>query len=158
MTVVQESDKRDKHALESPWSRIDRLFDEWMRTQPMRRLLGGDFPGEEIIRVDEYRDDDTQVIRAELPGIDPDRDVHLTLTGGMLRIDAERRMEEQTEEKGFTRHEMRYGSFTRTLPLAEGATENDIQASYRDGVLEIRVPVSQQRTRVEPKEIPVSHG
>ena len=155
MTDVQQ---RDKRALESPWNRIDRLFDEWMRTQSMRRMLGGEAPGEEIIRVDEYRDDDTQVIKAELPGIDPDRDVHLTLTGGLLRIDAERRIEEKTEEKGFTRHEMRYGSFTRTLPLAEGATEDDIQASYKDGVLEIRVPVSQQPSRTEPRKIPVSHG
>jgi HSP20 family protein len=155
MTALQE---RDRRSLESPWTRIDRLFDEWMRTQPMRRILGGDFPGEEIIRVDEYRDDDTQVIRAELPGIDPDRDVHLTVTGGMLRIDAERRIEEKTEEKGFTRHEMRYGSFTRTLPLAEGATEDDIKASYKDGVLEIQVPVSTTPAPVEPKKIPVSHG
>lgn len=155
MTALQE---RDKRAVDSPWSRIDRLFDEWMRTQPMRRMLGGDFPGEEIIRVDEFRDDHTQVIRAELPGIDPDRDVHLTVTGGMLRIDAERRVEEKTEDKGFTRHEMRYGSFTRTLPLAEGATEDDIRASYKDGVLEIRVPVSTEPTKTEPTKIAVSRG
>ena len=155
MTSLQE---RDKRVPDSPWNRLDRLFDEWMRTQPMRRLLGAEAPGEEIIRVDEYRDDDVQVIRAELPGIDPDRDVELTVSGGMLRIAAERRIEEQFEEKGITRREMRYGSFTRTLPLAAGATEDDIQASYRDGVLEIRVPVAQSTPPSEPKKIPVSHG
>ncbi|MGY1735056.1 MULTISPECIES: Hsp20/alpha crystallin family protein [unclassified Geodermatophilus] len=154
MTTLQE---RDKRTLESPWSRLDRLFDEWMRTMPMRRLLG-EGPGEEVIRVDEYRDDDTQVIRAELPGIDPDRDVQLTISNGMLRIDAERRIEEETQQKGFTRHEMRYGSFTRTLPLAEGATEDDIHAEYKDGVLEIRVPVARRPVETGPKKIPVSHG
>jgi len=153
MTTPQE---RDKHVLDSPWHRLDRLFDEWMRAMPMRRLLGGEAPGEEIIRIDEHRDDDAQVIRAELPGIDPDKDVQLTVSDGMLRINAERRIEQQTEEKGYTRHEMRYGSFTRTLPLAEGATEDDIKASYKDGVLEIRVPVAQAPAQTEPKQIAVS--
>lgn len=154
MTTVQE---RDKRTIDSPWSRLDRLFDEWMRTMPVRRLLG-ETPGEEVIRVDEYRDDGTQVIRAELPGIDPDKDVKLTLFGGMLRITAERRVEEKAEEKGYTRHEMRYGSFTRTLPLAEGASEDDIKATYKDGVLEIRVPVARPAVQTEPKTISVSHG
>ena len=154
MSSLQE---RDKRTPDSPWNRLDRLFDEWMRMQPMRRLLGAETPGEEIIRVDEYRDDDVQVIRAELPGIDPDKDVELTVTGGMLRINAERRTEEQTEGKGFIRREMRYGSFTRSLPLAEGATDDDIDASYKNGVLEIRVPVAQPVARPEPKMIPVSH-
>ena len=53
----------------------------------------------------------------------------------MLRINAERRVEERTEKQGFTRHEMRYGSFTRTLPLAEGATEDDIRAALREAGL-----------------------
>jgi HSP20 family protein len=154
MTALQE---RDRRPAESPWSRLDRLFDEWMRTMPMRRLLG-ETPGEDVIRVDEYRDDDTQVIRAELPGIDPDKDVQISVSGGMLRINAERRVEEKTEEKGFTRREMRYGSFTRTLPLAEGATEDDIKADYKDGVLEIRVPVAQPEVQTEPRKVPVSHG
>ena len=154
MTSLEE---RDKRTPDSPWNRLDRLFDEWMRMQPMRRLLGAETPGEEIIRVDEYRDDDVQVIRAELPGIDPDKDVQLTVTNGMLRINAERRTEEQTEEKGVIRREMRYGSFTRSLPLAEGATDDDIDASYKNGVLEIRVPVAQPAARPEPKMIPVSH-
>ena len=154
MSSLQE---RDKRTPDSPWNRLDRLFDEWMRMQPMRRLLGAETPGEEIIRVDEYRDDDVQVIRAELPGIDPDKDVELTVTNGMLRINAERRTEERTEEKGVIRREMRYGSFTRSLPLAEGATDDDIDASYKNGVLEIRVPVAQPAARPEPKMIPVSH-
>jgi HSP20 family protein len=154
MTSLQE---RGKRTLESPWSRLDRLFDEWMRTMPMRRLLG-EAPGEDVIRVDEYRDADTQVIRAELPGIDPDKDVELIVSGGMLRINAERRVEEKTEKEGYTRHEMRYGSFTRTLPLAEGATEDDIRAAYRDGVLEIRIPVARPAVHTEPKKISVSHG
>ncbi len=155
MTTLQE---RDKRAPESPWSRLDRLFDEWMRTQPMRRLLGGEAAGEEIIRVDEYREDDTQVIRAELPGIDPEKDVELTVEGGLLTINAERRVEEKTEKQGYTRRELRYGSYTRALPLAAGASKEDIKAEYTDGVLEIRVPVAKPSGPAEPKKIPVAHG
>jgi HSP20 family protein len=93
------------------------------------------------------------VVRAELPGIDPDEDVELTVTDGMLHIEAERREEEETEDKGYVRRELRYGSFSRSLPLPEGATEADITATYKDGILEIRVPAPQPPPA---KKIPVS--
>lgn len=88
----------------------------------MRRSLGmvWDPQAEEAISVDEYRDGQTQVIRAELPGIDPDKEVELTVSEGMLRINAERRIEKDTEDKGYTRHELRYGRFTRHAALAGG--------------------------------------
>jgi HSP20 family protein len=142
------------------FGRMDRVFDEWLRSLPMRRPFGlaWDWPGEDLIRVDEYRDGTTQVIRAELPGIDPDEDVEITVADGMLRITAERRVEEQTQDKGYTRHELRYGSFTRTLPLAEGASESDITAGYKDGILEIRVPVPQAPAAAEPTKIAVTKG
>ena len=47
----------------------------------------------------------------------PDRDVEITVSDRMLRINAQRRVEETTEGKGYTRHELRYGSFSRSLPL-----------------------------------------
>jgi HSP20 family protein len=86
----------------SALGRLDRLFDEWMGSLAMRRSFGTPWEmlGEELIRVDEYRDGDTQVIRGELPGIDPERDVELTVQDGMLRIHAQRRVEEETEDKG----------------------------------------------------------
>ena len=99
MTALEE---RDKRALESPWSRLDRLFDEWMRTMPMRRLLG-EAPGEDLIRIDEYREDGVLVVKAEMPGLDPDKDVELTVTDHVLHIAAQRREEEKTEEKGYVR-------------------------------------------------------
>jgi HSP20 family protein len=143
----------------TPFARLDRMFDEWMRALPMRRAegLSWNVPGEELIRVDEYREGDTQVIRAELPGIDPEKDVELTVQDGMLKINAHRRVEEKNEDKGYTRHELRYGSFTRTLPIAEGASESDITATYRDGILEIRIPIPQQQP-AQPTKIAVNRG
>jgi len=74
------------------FSRFDRLFDEWVRMMPFRStalprwLEAGD-----LIRLEEYREDGTLVVRADLPGIDPDKDVELTVASGMLHIQAERR-------------------------------------------------------------------
>lgn len=153
--------RRERAAdLTGRFGRMDRVFEEWLRSLPMRRPFGlsWDWPGEDLIRVDEFREGNTQVIRAELPGIDPEKDVEITVADGMLRINAERRVEEKTQDNGYTRHEMRYGSFTRTLPLAEGATESDIRASYKDGILEIRVPVTEQIATSEPTKIAVSKG
>ena len=95
--------------------------------------------------MDEFRDGDTEVIRAELPGVDPAQDVEVTVADGVLRIKAERRVDE-----------MRYGSLTRTLPLPDGVQEGDIAATYRDGVLEIRVPVAAPAERSEPTRIEIT--
>lgn len=107
---------------------------------------------EDMIKVDEFHEDGTVVVRAELPGIDPEKDVEITVANGMLHIEAERREEEKKERKGYVRQEIRYGAFSRTLPLPDGVTEADITATYKDGILEIRAPAGV----AEPKKIPIS--
>jgi HSP20 family protein len=136
------------------FSRFDRMFDEWARMMPFRTMS---FPhwhdADDMIRVEEFREDGTLVVRADLPGIDPHKDIELTVSDGMLHIQAERRTEEKQEDKGYLRQELRYGSLSRTLPLPEGVTESDITASYSAGILEIRVP----EPKGEPaKKIPIS--
>lgn len=49
------------------------------------------------------------------------------------------------EEKGYVRHELRVGLFSRVLPIPEGVSETDIKASSRDGILEIRVPTPEPK-------------
>jgi HSP20 family protein len=138
------------------FGRFDRMFDEWARMMPFRAMS---FPHwhdvEDLIRVEEFRDNGTLVIRADLPGIDPEKDVELTVSDGMLRIHAERREEDKKEDKGYLRQELRYGSLSRTLPLPEGVTESDITASYKAGMLEVRVPEPRQP---EAKKIPISRS
>lgn len=136
--------------------RFERMFDEWMRMMPFRPMA---FPhwreAEDLIRVEEFREDGALVIRADLPGIDPDSDAEVTVSGGMLHIDAERREEEKREEGAYVRREVRYGSVSRSLPLPEGVTEADISATYKDGILEVRVP----EPRREPAaKVPISRG
>ncbi|WOP18382.1 Hsp20/alpha crystallin family protein [Raineyella sp. LH-20] len=112
---------------------------------------------EALLRVEEYLDDKTLVIRAEAPGLDPDKDVTISVEGGKLQIRAHR--EERTEQKAKDsyRSEFRYGAFNRTITLPEGATEADVTASYTDGVLEIRVPVGEEPSP-GGRKVPVTRG
>lgn len=133
--------KHETKQVEPALKRFD-VFDDWARILPFERprIFDRGWLHDEIIRVDEFQEDGTLVVKAELPGIDPEKDVELTVSDDLLHIQAERREEEKIEEKGYVRRELRYGSFTRTLPLPKGVSEADIQASYKDGILEIRVP------------------
>lgn len=104
------------------------------------------------LRVEDFTDGDDYVVRAELPGIDPDKDVEVTIQNGILNIRAERR-----EEKSEKNHsEFHYGSFSRSLRLPEGAKEDDVKASYDDGILTVRVTMAQPST--EAKKVSVSRG
>jgi HSP20 family protein len=101
--------------------------------------LGWPTWGEDHLRIEESMEDGTLVVRAEVPGVDPDKDVDVTVEGGYLMIRAERRDERSDKsDRGF-RTEFRYGSFARTLRLPEGVTADDVAASYKDGMLEVRV-------------------
>ena len=56
----------------------------------------------------------------------------MTLSGGVLHIHAERREEENRDEKGYRRRELRYGSFSRSLPLPDGVQQSDVSADFKD--------------------------
>jgi HSP20 family protein len=140
-----------------PFFAFDRMFGLWPLVRPFRfpTLATRRWIADEFIRVDQYQEDGVLVVKAELPGIDPDKDVNLTVSDGMLRISAERHEEDHKEGTDYVRREMRYGSFTRVLPLPEGASESDIKASYKDGILEIRVPTPKP---VPETKIPITIG
>ncbi|MGZ4493118.1 MAG: Hsp20/alpha crystallin family protein [Nocardioides sp.] len=90
------------------------------------------------VRVEDFIDNGTYVLRAELPGIDPDKDVELTVEGDMLTIRGQRR----EEKKDRNHHELHYGSFARSVPLPRDVKADEVTATYTDGVLEVRVPAS----------------
>lgn len=90
------------------------------------------------VRVEDFTEDGAYVLRAELPGVDPDKDVELKVEGDMLTIRGERR----EEKKDKNHKEFHYGLFSRSIPLPTGVKAEDITATYTDGVLEVRVPAS----------------
>ncbi|MDQ4503026.1 Hsp20/alpha crystallin family protein [Sinomonas sp. ASV322] len=120
----------------------------------IERLFEGDVASG-AIKVEQVIDGDALVVRAELPGIDPEKDVDVSVSGGELRINAHREEKIEYKERGSYRSEFRYGSLSRTLPLPKGAKEGDVTASYKDGVLEVRVPIPVQPagagTKIEVK-------
>ena len=91
-----------------------------------------------------------------MPGIDPDEDVEITVADHRLHLRAERRTETTTEDKKGFRSEFHYGSFERSIRLPVGATENDVTATYHDGILEVRIPVD--AGGVATKRIPVARS
>ena len=104
------------------------------------------------LRIEDHLEDDKYVLRAEIPGIDPDKDVKITVSDGVLTISAERR--EKVSEKG--RSEFHYGSFLRRVSLPPGAAEDKLVARYDEGILEVTVPLA--AAQVEPRTIPVARG
>jgi HSP20 family protein len=91
----------------------------------------------QTFRVEDYTEDGTYMIRAELPGLDPEKDVEVTIESGILTIHAERR-EETTQDR---HSEFKYGSLTRSLTLPDGADPDRITATYDQGILKVTVPV-----------------
>jgi HSP20 family protein len=91
------------------------------------------------------------IVRADLPGLKKE-DVKIDIADDSLTIQGERRQEREEDREGFYRSERTYGSFYRTIRLPEGVNADEARASFRDGVLEISIPVperAQRRRRIE---------
>lgn len=79
------------------------------------------------------------VVRADLPGIEQ-KDIKVELADGALTISGERRQEKEEKGDQFYRCERSYGSFSRSIPLPEGAHADQAAATFKNGVLEVTMP------------------
>ena len=91
------------------------------------------------------------LVKADLPGLKKE-DIHIELHDGLLTLRGERKTEHEEKKKGYHRVERFHGSFERTFRVPEGVTEKDIQAKYKDGVLELIIPTPKEE---KPKAIEV---
>ncbi len=89
-------------------------------------------------RIEDFETEGRYVIRAELAGLDPDKDIDVVVQDGVLSISAERR----EEKKDGHRSEFRYGTLRRSVTLPPGAEADKVTASYSKGILEVSVPIS----------------
>jgi HSP20 family protein len=106
--------------------------------------------GNQSFRVEEYTDGASYVVRAEVPGLDADKDIKVSQFGDRLQI----RIERSEERADKTHSEFHYGSFARTIHLPLTAEAEGITATYTAGILEIRVPLA---GKVSPgREIPIT--
>lgn len=121
---------RERHVVDRPTFEWPDWWRRWM-----------DLPANgERLRTEEYHEGDTLVIRVEMPGMDPDKDVEVSVARGAVTIRAHREQQDERKNGRGYRSEFRYGEFVRELPLPEGTSTDDVKASYADGILEVRVP------------------
>jgi HSP20 family protein len=103
------------------------------------------------LRVEDYVEDGRYVVRAELPGINPESDLEVTVSKGILTIKADR----QEDSHGKHHSEFRYGTFARSVTLPAGADEEHIEALYDNGILEVTVALGDESAGRTGRKIPV---
>jgi HSP20 family protein len=140
----------------SPWKpfefekmrqEMDRLWDSFLEGRPGRRGREGE---EWVPSLDFSETKSDLVVKAELPGIDP-KDIDISVNEGVLTIRGEKRQEKEEKEEGYHFAERSYGSFTRSIRLPREVQNDKINASYKNGVLKITLPKSEEAKKKEIK-------
>ena len=128
-----------------PFREIATLQNEMSRL--MNNVVGGN--GETaatrtwVPAVDVWETDDELVYALDLPGI-PESDISIELEDGALTVSAERERTQETSDERLYRFERRFGTFSRTIGLPQGVSEDMVNADYKDGVLEVHVRKPEQ--------------
>jgi HSP20 family protein len=156
--TAEKVKKTEKHGLEPyrpsgwvlPFERMEEMFNDLFR----RPFTGTRWPElsrmlpelEPPMSVDVYEEGSHIVVKADLPGISKD-DIEITLTDQNLTITGEKKKEEKVEKKDYYRLERSYGSFRRSIALPADLNTDKAKASFKDGVLEIKVPKTEESKR-----------
>lgn len=114
---------------------VDRLFDRYLRYPLMRAVEGESF--EFGPAVDVYETETEFVVKAELPGVSRE-DIELTLADDRLTLRGETRHQEEVDEGGYHRKEIRRGSFRRVIPIPASVQRDALTASFENGILTVR--------------------
>jgi HSP20 family protein len=141
--------RREPEHLVSPFREMERTFEDFFR-RPFSLLNPSFWPGmrmegmEELSpNVDIFEEGDDIVVKAEMPGITKD-DLEVSVTDNTITISGEKKKEEKIEKKNYFRMERTYGSFTRNIPIPSEVEKDKIKAKFKDGVLEIRAPKTEE--------------
>jgi HSP20 family protein len=124
---------------------MDRLWDSFFEEGPKRR--GGE---EWLPSLDVAETKNEIVVKAEIPGIDP-KDIDISLTNDLLTIKGEKKQEKEEKEENYHLIERSYGSFSRSIRLPGEVQSNKISASYKNGILKVALPKSEEAKRKEIK-------
>jgi HSP20 family protein len=125
---------------------MDRLFEDFFSRRPRQ---SGPLVWQPAVEISET--DAEVVVKAELPGIDP-KHVEVNVTGDTLTIKGEAKAEQEEKRRNYYRRELRYGAFQRAIALPIEVKGDEAKATFRHGILEIRVPKAE---RVRPKSVKV---
>jgi HSP20 family protein len=146
MAIVRWRPFRD---LVSIQDEMNRLFDDFFG-RPLARTEWTE--GVWSPTVDVSEDKDNVIIRAEMPGTKKE-DVDISIQDNVLTLNGEKKQEKEEKDKNYHRVERSYGSFCRSFQLPTSVKTDKIKANYRDGVLNITLPKTEE---VKPKQIPIS--
>ncbi|MDA8432210.1 MAG: Hsp20/alpha crystallin family protein [Nitrospiraceae bacterium] len=147
--------KGTKELVKTERPRVLKPFDEmekWMEESWMRpfSLFRAPFWTERMTefeefspRVDIYEEGKDVVVKAALPGVKKG-DITIDVSDNMLTISGEKKHEDKVEKKDYYRYESTYGNFSRSFELPGGTDMEKAKAHFEDGVLEIRVPKSDE--------------
>ena len=138
----------------SPWGDVDRMFEDFLghRLRPFWPERWWPAAGTEMTTpaVDLYEEKDDIVVKAELPGMEKDN-IEVSLSGNRLTIKGEKKQEEEVKKEGYYRTERSYGSFLRTLELPTEVQTDKIKATFKNGILEIHLPKTEEAKKKETK-------
>lgn len=150
---------RERH---NPFKGVMDTFSEMNRMREQWYTGGYEMPNREeqprthatawIPTTDIFADGEDLIIRCELSGVGKE-EVEITLSGGALVVSGERNSELDVEETNFLIRERFYGHFRRSISLPEGVHDEDINAAFRNGLLEITVKGG--ATTHEPQRIQI---
>ena len=149
MTLIRWTPRGNGNDLSPLRPDLDRLFQGFFMPLP----LGSDWTAR-TPAVDVEETSEAYVFRADLPGVDS-KDVKVTVTGDTLTLRGERKLEEKRSEDSLHRIERSYGSFERAFTLGAPVRPDQVKATYKDGVLEIRVPKAEE---ARSREVEVQVG
>jgi HSP20 family protein len=137
------------------WEReLDRLFDEF-RQLPWPRLWDEPWWPTRSLRLrvpalDVYEENEEIVVKGELPGLSKDN-IQVDLTGNRLTIKGEKKKHEEVKSENYYRSERSFGSFARTVELPVDVKVDAAKASFKDGILEVRLPKSEEAKKKQVK-------
>jgi HSP20 family protein len=148
MAITRWSPFRDVVSVQDEMSR---LFDDVFGQRPARvQWTDGIWNPS----VDVTEDKDSVVVKAEMPGLNKD-DIKISVQDSILTLKGEKKQEKEEKETDYHRIERSYGSFCRSFQLPTTVRADKIKANYKDGVLSIILPKTEE---VKPKEIPIGIG
>ncbi len=134
--------KREGRELDRLRREMDRLFDRLSEWKPS--FLRGE-EGQWLPAVDLSETAKEIIVKAELPGMELD-DIEVSLTGNTLKIHGERKQETEEEGENFHKIERSYGAFMRTIQLPAEVDPDNVKATYKKGVLTIKMPKTKAET------------
>jgi HSP20 family protein len=126
---------------------MDRLWDSFLEGRPTRRAGDG---GEWLPSIDVSETKSDLVIKAELPGMDA-KDIDISMNNGFLTIKGEKKHEREEKDENYHLVERSYGSFTRSVRLPREVQSDKITASFKNGVLRVTLPKSEEAKKKEIK-------